>query len=67
MKKVGQIFRMSGFRVVFSIRNGEFEAICGDLDDPQVLSSFTAKVEHVGEIERHKGTIKGRCQCIYNK
>ncbi|KAL7463852.1 hypothetical protein ACHAXS_004203 [Conticribra weissflogii] len=61
--QVLKLYRRAGFIVQTTLMDNKFESICNKLLD-KVIVNTTAKIEHVGEIERKICHVKERCRAI---
>lgn len=66
LRSVFRVYRARGFKVTFTVMDGEFESLRGDISALGATLNTTSNDEHVGDIERQIRTIKERCRCLYN-
>ena len=65
MKAVTQVYQGARFLVTQALMDGEFEPICGNLEDCGIVLSTTARDEHMREADQYIRTIKEMMRGIY--
>ena len=58
IKQVNQLYRQQGFRPIYTLMDGQFEPLRGDLAEMGIQLNTVSNDEHIPEIERQIRTLK---------